>query len=271
MEKKEKATKLTKTEKKVSTGLVFIASLFFTVVVLLYSGKIILVTIAGVLMMGAAYLFLNAIFEEKTEEWDKLTEEELALDVEALLEPESEEKISEKEMYQNIMQQMEAMDRTNKAIFSVLKRSEEKADSQIRRLERALERVVTQHASDHKELVKYNKENARQMAISERETLEHVLQELKKAIEERPVAIQTMPEVSAEESEYEESGYEEPAYEEPVYEEPVYDEPVPEIESEPEVAPTEIDLSTTAGVDLTDPNATLTPEDIAKLFAAAGN
>ena len=51
--------------------------------------------------------------------------------------------------------------------------------------------------------------------------------------------------------------------EEPEEIEPVTETAVPDVSAEA--------LGTSAGVDLSDPNAALSPEDIAKLFAAAGN
>lgn len=314
-------------KKKILTGLLFIASLFITTVVFVFTGQnpqmaIIPVIISGLLMLVSAYLFLNAIFEEKVDELNKLKEE---------AQKELEEDIFRQEMKEYI----ESVDRTQKAVFSVMKRREEATEGQIARLEKAIERMAEQQMSDHKALVKYNKENARQMAINERETLEHIKNEILKelkdgknketellqsvlekgitvgAVSAEAVSAKVTEDLPEEESDFvlpelmvpemdmtedvipdfampemeepelaipemEELEFVMPEIEEPEFEIPELILPeLPEVETEP--APTAAEdtsedaLGALSGVDLSDPNATLTPEDIAKLFAAAGN
>ena len=146
------------------------------------------------------------------------------------------------------------------------------------------------------------------MAISERETLEHILKEVLKKLEELQAAgVSVAAAVSEEELPEEEPVFEEtPDFlsefgltpeldsleeeetevisfaqdedllglleeetdmvgfmEEPEETEPVTETVKPNISTEA--------LGASTGVDLSDPNAALSPEDIAKLFAAAGN
>lgn len=288
--------------KKILTGLLFLASLFIAAVALVASAQvsnaIVFVAIAGVLMLIAGYFFLSAIFEEKTEEWENLFDS-------------MEQEAQEEEGYEQLRGTMESVDRTQKAVFSVMKRREESSEEKIIRLEHAIDRLAEQQEEQHKELIRYNKENARQMAISERETLEHMLKEVLKKMEELQAAGISVAASAAEE----ELPEEEPAYEETpdflsefglapeldslleeetdtigftdeedtdlldfteeepdlvgfMEEEPEETEPVTETAAP--VVSTEA-LGTSTGVDLSDPNAALSPEDIARLFAAAGN
>lgn len=287
-------------KKKILTGLLFIASIFIVAVVLVSSvahpqGAWIPLAVSGLLMLVSAYLFLNALFEEKAEDLAKLNEE-------------AEKELQEDIFRQEMKEYIESVDRTQKAVFSVMKRREETTEEQIARLEKAMERMAEQQMSDHKALVKYNKENARQMAINERETLEHVKDEILKELKnsknaevellqsvlERGIAVESVGQHAVpEEPEFElpelmipdTEEMEEPEFELPelmipdveATEEPEFELPELMIPEETEPAPMESeDTSTDAlgalpGVDLSDPNATLTPEDIARLFAAAGN
>ncbi len=239
--------------KKIITGLIFLAALFFAAVVLVGSvgtdNTLPLVIIAGVVMLVAAYFFLSAVFEDKADQWKSLYEE-------------MEKETQGDDVYDQLKGYMESVDRTQKAVFSVMKRREESTEEQISRLENAIERMAEQQAADHKALVRYNKENARQMAINERETLEHVLSVVVKKMEEGKnkelEALQSVLENGVTVRKEEDA---EPELFLPE-EETVTEEP----------ADISVDtLGVATGVDLSDPNAALSPEDIAKLFAAAGN
>ena len=291
--------------KKILTGLFFLASVFLAAAVLVGSigrgDTLVLVIIAGLLMLVAGYFFLSAIFEGKEAEWSRLYEEM--------------EKNSQDDSAEQMVNYMESTDRTQKAVFSVMKRREESTEEQIARLEAAIERMAEEQAANHKAMVRYNKENARQMAINERETLEHVMSILVKKMEEGKnkelevlqellekgiavapagVAEELPEELFAEEFEetpdfLKEFGIEPDSEiesimagltEEVSEEEPIEEEFVPEIfipetetvtEEQPEVDVSVDSLGAATGVDLSDPNAALSPEDIAKLFAAAGN
>lgn len=251
------------TGRKIITGLFFLASLFLAAAVLVgsvgRSDTFLMVAIAGVLMLVAGYFFLSAVFEGKEEEWSRLYEE---------MEKESHGGDTTEQM----VNYMESVERTQKAVFSVMKRREESTEAQMTRLENAIERMAEQRAADHKALVRYNKENARQMAINERETLEHAMSVIVKKMEEgKTQELEALRELL-------EKGTSVVKEETVNASEPMEEEFVPEFilpETETVTAEPE-DISADAfgaatGVDLSDPNAALSPEDIAKLFAAAGN
>ena len=297
--------------KKIITGMIFLASLFFAAVVLVGSvgtaDTLPLVIVAGVVMLVAAFFFLSAIFEDKAEQWKNLYEE-------------MEKETQGEDAYDQLKGYVESVDRTQKAVFSVMKRREESMEDQISRLESAIEQMAEQQAENHKAMVRYNKENARQMAINERETLEHAMSVIVKKMEEgktkelevlqsileKGISVSEATPVSEQAEEFEETpdflkefgieqdssiedfvaglseeGYAEeffyPETEEPE-EEPVEEDFIPElllpetetVTAEPEDVSADA-LGAATGVDLSDPNAALSPEDIAKLFAAAGN
>ena len=278
------------TGKKIITGMIFLASLFFAAVVLVGSvgtdNTLPLVIVAGVVMLVAAFFFLSAIFEEKEDQWKSLYEE-------------MEKETQGDDAYDQLKGYVESVDRTQKAVFSVMKRREESMEDQISRLESAIEQMAEQQAENHKAMVRYNKENARQMAINERETLEHAMSVIVKKMEEGKTkeleVLQSILEkgvsvpeaVPAEEpmEEFEETpdflkefGIEQDSSiedfvaglsEEGHAEEFFYPETETVTEEPADVSADALGAAT--GVDLSDPNAALSPEDIAKLFAAAGN
>lgn len=279
------------TGKKIITGMIFLASLFFAAVVLVGSvgtdNTLPLVIVAGVVMLVAAFFFLSAIFEEKEDQWKSLYEE---------MEKETQ---GDDDAYKQLKGYVESVDRTQKAVFSVMKRREESMEDQISRLESAIEQMAEQQAENHKAMVRYNKENARQMAINERETLEHAMSVIVKKMEEGKTkeleVLQSIlekgvsvPEAAPAEEPMEEfeetpdflkefgieqdssiedfvAGLSEEGHAEEFFH--------PETETVTE-EPADVSadaLGAATGVDLSDPNAALSPEDIAKLFAAAGN
>ena len=214
-----------------------------------------------------------------------------------------------------------------------LKKQNALIQSQMEKLEREIRVFSGKQENQAKTIIKYNKENARQLALSERDTLMRVMQELKKAIEnnagsvvvkEAPTAASVMEEVSdAELFEVSESPVEEemvsvqeesiaeepdlsslfagmaeeavPAAEEPEVED-LFATEIPETSEMPEFSD-ELDLSSLfaemekEGVPVlteeepeqvsapgsdplagfgSDPNAMMTPEDIARLLEAMG-
>lgn len=64
-----------------------------------------------------------------------------------------------------------------------LKKQNALIQSQMEKLEREIRVFSGKQENQAKSIIKYNKENARQLAVSERDTLMRVMQELKKAIE----------------------------------------------------------------------------------------
>lgn len=325
---------------KIGFGVLFVAACFITMYILMaFHGDIIMVAIAAVLLLISAFLFLNAIFSDKAKKW--IPQEEEQDDVKEAL-PNS----GDGEFRLKITKYMKEMESTQKELIDVLKNQNTLIQAQIENLEHEIYMLSEKQANQAKSIIKFNKENARQLAISERETLEYVMMELKKAIEDNaaPVASEeaaasiefTMPveDEAAPVLELEEVSQEElfevsdlagddeevvsvlpmpepePAPEEPSIEEllaeesPAEESPVPEEIEIPEM-PEDIDLSELfdipelqeepvaevpvaevpvaeekaeepapaadplAGLSA-DPNAMMTPEDIAKLLASMG-
>lgn len=308
--------------KKIGVCMLFAASCFIAAFVLIeFHDVYIAVAIAGILLMISAYLLLTVMLSKKTEEWSKP-------------EPEEEETPSNKEaeFREQIGTCLESIDRTQRAMFAMIKRNLEQHETDIPTIESAIERLAAEQASGIKTLVKYNKENARQLAINERDSiselkkgiqdslgkhtaeLEAVLKESIADLSNRTAMLpQTPPQetiataeaaVAAAEpaepetmamaeglplEEFPPTELEEPAEEvilpEPETAEPIIEEAPPA--PEPMELPTEesieepIEESIPPITELTeepippitepiiDPNAPLSPDDIAKLFAAA--
>lgn len=274
---------------KIAFGILFVISCFIAMYILIhFHENMVFVGGAAALLLISAFLFLNAIFSDKAKN--------LAL-------PEEEDFPSGNNGdYQvKVVKHMKEMEGTQKAMLEVLKNQNTLLQSQIENLEHEIYMLSEKQVNQAKSIIKYNKENARQLAISERETLEYVMQEIKKSIEDNSsgVAVERVaedeeyiaPEITIPEV------FEEPvempvAEEVPVEETPTEDEfeipelpddldlaslfDIPElneeapapVEEEPkaEEAPAADPL---AGLS-SDPNAMMTPEDIAKLLEAMG-
>ncbi len=306
--------------KKIGVCMLFAASCFIAAFVLIeFHDFYIAVAIAGVLLMISAYLLLTIMLSKKTEEWSKP-------------EPEEEETPSNKEaeFRDQIGTCLESIDRTQRAMFAMIKRNLEQHETDISAIESTIERLIAEQASGIKTLVKYNKENARQLAINERDSISELKKgiqdsfgkytvELKTAFQEsiedlsnktailpqtppqetvaaaeaavaatEPETIEitealaeepTIEEITeetlseAEELQLEElypTEFEEPAEEIILPETETPDPIIEEVPSEPEPIefPAEEPIEPIAEP-ISDPNAPLSPDDIAKLFAAA--
>lgn len=297
-------------------------------------GNAIIMLVAAVLMLVSAVLFfVTAFFGKLNKKTSKVKEK--ALDAVT--------DFSDGEFRLLLGKYLKETERAQKELVEVVKKQNTLLQSQIENLEHEIYMLSEKQVNQAKSIIKFNKENARQLAISERETLEYVMMELKKAIEDNAGAVKAAPvleEVSEaelfevsdlpddeefiipdlpapedipdrlEESVIEEPVIEELAIEEPAIEELVTEEPsLEELLSEeiPEI-PDELDLSalfediaeaaveeskqaapapveeikevekaeepTPAADPLAglgaDPNAMMTPEDIAKLLEAMG-
>ncbi len=306
--------------KKIGVCMLFAASCFIAAFVLIeFHDFYIAVAIAGVLLMISAYLLLTIMLSKKTEEWSKP-------------EPEEEETPSNKEaeFRDQIGTCLESIDRTQRAMFAMIKRNLEQHETDISAIESTIERLIAEQASGIKTLVKYNKENARQLAINERDSISELKKgiqdsfgkytvELKAAFRESiedlsnktAILPQTPPQetVAAAEAavaaaepetiEITEALAEEPTIEEITeetlseaeelqledlypteFEEPAEEIILPETETldpiieEVPSGPEPIEFPAEEPVEpitepISDPNAPLSPDDIAKLFAAA--
>lgn len=148
---------------KVGTGILFIAACFAAAYILLeFRENYICVGGAAVVLMITGYFFLNALFEDKAKEWSKLAEE-----------------IQEESTPSFKNESGQAEGRELKYLEETVKILKEQKEL----LERELTMLAEQQLKQTTALIKYNKENARQMAVSQRETLELAVRELKKALE----------------------------------------------------------------------------------------
>ncbi len=179
-----------KTWMKIGFGILFVAACFIAMYILMeFHGDILMVGLAAVLLLIAAFLFLNAVFSDKAKKM-------------ALMEPEPEE--TEKvipggsntgEFHLKVSKHMKEMESAQKELIEVLKNQNTLLQTQIENLEHEIYMLSEKQMNQAKSIIKFNKENARQLAISERETLEYVMTELKKAIEEK--TYQAAPEAMA--------------------------------------------------------------------------
>ena len=84
---------------------------------------------------------------------------------------------------------MKEMESSQKELIELLKSQNALLQAQIDTLRNELHQLSEKQTNQTKTIIKYNKENARQLAINERETLEYVMAELKKAIEDNAGAV----------------------------------------------------------------------------------
>lgn len=156
--------------KKTGFGILFVAACFAAAYILMaFHGRVLLVVLAAVLLLVTAFLFLNAVFSDKTARY--IPEEK---EPEAYKEPAS---------TGNHGKHIKETESTQKELIEVLKNQNMLLKSQIEHMEQAITTLSEKQANQIKSIIKFNKENARQLAISERETLEYVMMELKAAIE----------------------------------------------------------------------------------------
>lgn len=163
--------------KKTGFGILFVAACFVAMYILMeFHGKVLPVLLAAVLLLVTAFFFLNEIFSEKAKNW-ALQEEEPS-EVKEIV-----SSGSDGEFRLKIAKHMKEMENTQKELIEVLKNQSVLLQNQMENVEQAIIVLSEKQANQTKSVIKFNKENARQLAISERETLEYVMTELKAAIE----------------------------------------------------------------------------------------
>ncbi len=212
---------------KIGFGILFVAACFIAMYILMeFHGEILIVAIAAVLLLISAFLFLNAVFSDKAKSWipqEEPEEQEVAKEILS--------GNGDGEFRLKIAKHMKAMENTQKELIDVLKTQNTLIQSQIENLEHEIYMLSEKQANQTKSIIKFNKENARQMAISERETLEYVMMELKKVIEDNAGAavVTESPEEEIPAAVFEEESVAEMFAEEPIAEAPVMEE-VSEVE-----------------------------------------
>lgn len=178
--------------KKTGFGVLFVAACFAAMYILVkFNGNVIMVFLAAVVLLVTAFLFLNEIFSEKSKKWMQEGTEPEAI-------KETVSSGTDGEFRLKIAKHMKEMESTQKELIDVLKNQNALLQSQMENMEQAIFTLSDKQANQAKSVIKFNKENARQLAISERETLEYVMVELKKAIEDNAGAVGVrMPSVEA--------------------------------------------------------------------------
>jgi len=298
--------------KKIFAGILFVAACFASMYVLLgyYENKMYVGIAAGVLLV-TAFIFLDTVFLDKVKKLVPKEEENEKFDGTA------------GEFQKRVLNHVKEMETTQKELLEVLKKQNTLLQDQISNLEHEIYLLSEKQVNQAKSIIKFNKENARQMAISERETLEYVMTELKDAIEKTGVRqvekvlaeevmelpedvdlseLLNMEEVAVEQEEPFELPVEEtveavpeiPDIPQELFEEVLETEDVTEEASQEEIPDLEALMAETllaeepmqeepipeepkaeepanplAGLSA-DPNAMMTPEDIAKLLEAMG-
>ena len=143
-------------------------------------GNTILMTVAAVLMLVSAVLyFVTTFFGKGIKKTSKIKEK--ALDAVT--------DFSDGEFRLALAKYLKETERVQKEMVDILKKQNTLIQSQIENLEHEIYLLSEKQVNQAKSIIKYNKENARQLAISERETLEYVMSELKKAIEDNAGAV----------------------------------------------------------------------------------
>jgi len=272
--------------KKTGFGILFVAACFVSMYILMKSNEnVVMVAVAAVLLLITAFLFLNEIFSDKAKKWAPQTEEDEDIKDVASSGTDGEFRLK-------IAKHMKEMEGSQRELIDVLKQQNTLFQTQIENLEHEIYMLSEKQVNQSKSIIKFNKENARQLAISERETLEYVMMELKKAIEDNAGTVRVT--TDSEEMPAMEEFFAEPeaapavALEE-VSEEELFEvsdlpddeefvipdlpapEEIPEIAEEPapEETPVLVDEPATADPFAGlggDPNAMMTADDIAKLF-----
>ena len=146
--------------------------------------NVIMMTVAAVLMLVSAILFfVSAFFGKGKKKTSKIKEK--ALDAVT--------DFSDGEFRLALGKYLKETERAQKEMVDVLKKQNTLLQNQIENLEHEIYMLSEKQVNQTKSIIKFNKENARQLAISERETLEYVMMELKKAIEDNVGAAGVMP------------------------------------------------------------------------------
>ena len=162
-------------KKKAVTGIFFILSCFAAMFVLLeFHDNYLFVGIAAMLLLVSSFCFLNALFAEKSKEWGALEEEDAK---------ESSGR-TEGDFKKNIINYMEAMNQNQTQMLQELKSQKQAMTAQMKSLEKEIVSLSEKQMFQTKTVVKYNKENARQLALNEKKVVEQAVKELKEIMVE---------------------------------------------------------------------------------------
>ncbi len=182
--------------KKVLSGVLFAAACFVAVFVLLeFHNLYWLVGIMCVLLMGAAYFFLTQIFADKEDAFDDLLKAQEALEEVK----EEDRQRADDEFKKAIEEQVRSLDKTSRAMFVAMKKNAEAQGENLEQMRAKLDQVIDEQNAGVKTIIKYNKENARQIAESDKNAIEKMSESITGELKATrnssvtPVMVQAMP------------------------------------------------------------------------------
>ena len=188
-----------------------------------------------------SFFFLNALFADKSKEWSALK------DMDERGDTKESSRSNQAEFEKKILTYMEKANKSQTQMLQELKSQKELLKVEIKSLEDELSSLAEKQLIQTKMIVKYNKENAKQVALSEKKVVEQAVKELREVMmsgvliasadeEKTPVVNEmTIPEETIEFVKEEEVVIPEETIEFPKVEEMVIPEEVIELPKEEEV------------------------------------
>lgn len=169
--------------KKTGFGILFMAACFMALYILLaFNDTVWMVVLGAVALLGASFLFFNTVFSDKAKTQNIFG---IASDDSAMS--------GGGEIYLKIVKHMKDAENSQKEMVDALRKQNALLQAQTETMENTLFMLSERQSNQTKSIIKFNKENARQLAISERETLEYIMLELKNAIEENSGGTMRLP------------------------------------------------------------------------------
>lgn len=164
--------------KKVLTGVLFAAACFASVFVLVEFHDIYwLVAIMCVILMAAAFFFLDTLFSEKNDVFDELAKAQEALESTR----EEERQKADEDFRKKIEEKVAGLDTTSRAMFAAMRKNAEAQEKQFSQMTDKIEKAISAEQASIKTVIKFNKENARQVAesaaqiaVSSKEAIENI-------------------------------------------------------------------------------------------------
>ena len=161
---------------KAVTGIFFILSCFVAMFVLMeFHSNYLLVGGAALVLLISSFFFLNALFADKAKEWSTLKD--------------MDEKGSTKffgsnqdEFEKKILTYMEKANKSQTQMLQELKSQKELLKVEMKSLEDEISSLAEKQLIQTKMIVKYNKENAKQVALSEKKVVEQAVNELREVM-----------------------------------------------------------------------------------------
>ncbi len=162
---------------KALTGIFFILSCFAAMFVLMeFHGNYLLVGGVALVLLISSFFFLNALFADKSKEWSALK------DMDEKGHAKESSGSNEAEFQKKIVTYMETMNQNQSQILQELKNQKQLLKVEIKSLEDEISSLAEKQLIQTKMIVKYNKENAKQVALSEKQVVEQAVNELREVM-----------------------------------------------------------------------------------------